>query len=90
MQKSGIWDLGIRAHFALMSHSCHASMSGDLRSNRDCGTHSYVTLGKFFNFSETRLPYIKIGIIMTQSQVTRRVKICICRGVLAANDGNRL
>lgn len=65
-------------------------MSGDLGSNRDCGSHSYVNLGKFFNFSEAQLPYIKIGIIMTQSQVTRRVKTYTCRDVLAANVGNRL
>lgn len=35
---------------------------------------SYVIWGTVFNFSEAELPYIKIGIIMTQNEVIRRVK----------------
>lgn len=35
---------------------------------------SYVIWGMVFNVFEAELPYIKIGIIMTQNEVIRRVK----------------
>lgn len=51
---------------------------------------SYVIWGTVFNFSEAELPYIKIGIIMTQNEVIRRVKTYTYWIFLATSNEPRL
>ena len=47
------------------------------------------SLGKSFNFCEAQLPYIKIGIIMTNEVVTR-VRTYTFWGFLVSSNGSRL